>query len=217
MPTLALFVTSIDSVRDIFGAAPDLAARLRAVAVERFTAPPPPQRTLLGRLGPLFRRHPETEVRLGQPIPRDVEALLSGAFVEPDRLAHSWPVLLAWLEYLAPHHTTIRVDDWDAVEYDLGRAGLPSQFALRHLAARDLGIPLRPLAGQVTGYSKLPQVLETRAQLHALLDRPDHDLEPATLEAVGPLLALLDQVSSEGTPPQDLVVIQPVDDVPPAA
>lgn len=215
MPTLELFVIGIDRVRDIFRADPDLAAHLRAVAVERFVAPTAPPRTLLGKLGPLFRRAPETEVRLGGPIPRDVEALLTGAFVDPDRAEPSWQVLLAWLERLAPAHAVLTFDDLDALDYDLARAGLPSEVSLRSLAARDLGVPLRPVPGQFVGYGKHQQWVETRDGLREVIASPEHGLEEETLRAVETLVGLFDDVPADATPPPDLVVIQPPGDVTP--
>jgi len=206
MHTLRLFVISIDAVRDIFGADPALAERLRASAAARF-APAPAERptSLLSRLGPLRRRAPATEVDASQPLAGDVEALLAGGYVPPDRQRQGWQVLLHWLGELSAADETLLVDDLDAREFDLACAGLASDHSLRHLAGRQLGLPLRPPPGALVGYARHGQAVEA---LHAL-----EDLEATAgaefAEAIartGPVRAMLEVVA--GDPALDLVIVE---------
>ncbi len=206
MLELRLFAISINGVRDIFGADAELAARLRGVAAGSF-APPRPERSLLDRIGPLFSRPRTTEVDPRNPLPRDVDAVLSGGHIPEDRLAQCWRLLLVWLEDLAARDLTITIDGLDAVEFDLARAGLPSDYSLRQLAERELGTALRPLSGQVVGYSKHLHVVETWRQLRRVRqeERPEF---ARTMAAVDPLLELLGAIAARPDDILDLVVIQ---------
>lgn len=207
MRTLRLYGIGIDAVRDIFGADPELAERLRASARTLGDATPAERRTLLGKLGPLFKRAPATEVDANRPLARDVDALLSGGYVPPDRASQSWQVMHVWLGDLADCVTTVTIDDLDDVEFDLARVGLSSEFSLRRLAERDLGIPLRPLPGQVVGYAKHRQAVETHHELARVLADPldDAPLRSGTQDAIQPLMAFLEQVAD--TEAADVVTV----------
>ena len=207
MQELRLFAISINDVRDIFGADASLAARLRQVAAQQFTPVTQP-RSLLDRVGPLFARHRPTEIDPRNPLPADIDALLAGGHIPQDRLTHCWRVMLVWLEDLASQGLTIQIDGLDQLEFDLARAGLPSDFSLRRLAERELGTALRPLPGQVVGYSKHLHVVETHRHLLSVVDGASPEFS-TTVAAVEPLLGLLGAIARRPEATLDLVVVQP--------
>lgn len=200
MRTLRLHGISIDAVRDIFGAGDELATRLRDIAAQRFFPPAREPAGLLGKLGPLFKRAPHTEVDPRAPLAADIDALLAGEFIPPERLVPSWQAFSVWLDELAHASTTLTVDAVDDVEFDLARNGLSSEFSLRRLAEREVGVPLRPLPGQLFGYSRHLQAVETRSALEAMQAHPQDQtsLEPATLAVIGRLLQFLGAVVGAG-------------------
>ena len=206
MHELRLFAISIDAVRDIFGADAALATHLRGVAATSF-APPPRERSLLDRIGPLLSRQRATEVDPRDPLPRDVDVVLAGGHIPHDRLAQCWRLVLVWLRELAAEDLTVTIDGLDALEFDLALAGLPSDHSLRRLAERELGTALRPLPGQVVGYSTHLHVARTWRQLRLVHD----DAQPEfahTMAAIEPLLGLLGGIASRPDDLLDLVVIQ---------
>ncbi len=206
MHRLRLFAININDVRDIFGAAPPLAARLRDLAVQEF-APDRPDRPLHGRIGPLFSRNRRTEVDTRRPLSGDVEAMLSGGHIPLERLPQCWQLLLSWLKALSTQHLDIELTGLDAVEFELARAGLPSAFSLRSLATRELGIALRPLPEQVLGYSKHDHVVEVSRQLRRVHDDASEEFG-ATMNSVETLLVLVEGIAQRPELDLDLVVIQ---------
>ena len=206
MHELQLFAISINDLRDIFGAEATLAAHLRGIATRSF-APERPQKSALEKIGPLFRRHRPTEIDVTRPQPGDVDALLGGGHVSADRLPQSWRLLIAWLESISAQHQSVILQDFDRIEFDLARAGLPSDFSLRNLAARDLGTPLQPLPGQIVGYSKHSHVVATACHLRLVQAQAAAGFED-TMNAVQPLIAVLDGIESRPEETLDLVVVQ---------
>ncbi len=202
MQQLVACAIAIDDVRDIFGASPALAERLRASAAARFARPAPERRSWLR---PLMRRDPAFAVDPSAPSTPDVDALLSGGYIAPDRVAPSWRILIGWLDDLSA--ATRRVV-WDAaaferIEWNLARAGLNSDYSLRSLTDRDLGIPLRPLPGHAAGYAKHVHVVETLAGIRAAFDHPEVTAEDRAFLA--PILEVLE--AAAGQPRLDVVVV----------
>jgi hypothetical protein len=202
MQQLVACAIAIDDVRDIFGASPALAERLRASAAARFARPAPERRTWLR---PLMRRDPAFAVDPRAPSTPDVDALLAGGYIAPERVAPSWTILIGWLEELSA--ATRRVV-WDAaaferIEWNLARAGLNSDFSLRRLTDRDLGIPLRPLPGQTAGYAKHVHVVDTLAGLRTAFAHPELTDEDRTF--LNPILEVLEVAA--GQPHLDVVVV----------
>lgn len=195
MPSLAVYAIGIDDVRDIFGADDTLAERLRAVAAARFATDPPVRRTWFK---PLRRRDPGTEVSPDRPLRGDMEALLAGGYIAPDRLPQCWALFTIWLEELSLAHLELpwEPESFDRAEWDLAAAGLNSDFSLRRLAERQLGVPLRPLEGQVVGYAKALHVAETADALAAALTDPE--LPEPTHALAAPLLDLLREAAGAG-------------------
>ncbi len=201
MLRLVVFAIAINDVRDIFGADAALAERLRQVAATRFGEATPQKRHWFK---PMQRRDPDTEVRTDRPLRTDVDALLSGGYIEPDRTVFCWRILLAWLEELAAARAEVawEPERFDAVEWDLARAGLNSDYSLRRLADRQIGAPLRPLQGQVVGYAKAVHVAETAEAVKAALADPEMTSE--TAEFVAPILQVLEVAAERGL---DVVVL----------
>jgi len=151
MMSVRLFALAIDEVRGIFGASDDVAAALRAIAASRFA---PPARTapgLLGKLSPGRVRPPEDP---SVPTNDDVEALLTGRFVRPDRLAPSWRVVELWIEAMAlgRHRVDLKETEMDALDFDLAKAGVSPSLGLRALVAHPWGVLLGHAPGLVAGY-----------------------------------------------------------------
>lgn len=206
MKELRLFAISINDVRDIFGADATLAAQLRDVATRGFLLERP-KKPVLEKIGPLFTRHRATEVDVSLPQPGDVDALLAGGYVPPDRLLQCWQLLVLWLESISAQHRTVTLDGFDRIEFDLARAGLPSDFSLRNLASRDLGTPLHPLPDQIVGYSKHSHVTATARHLRLVQAQAAAGFEE-TMDAVQPLIGVLDSIEHRPELDLDLVVIQ---------
>lgn len=206
MHTLRLFAISIDAVRDIFGADPTLAEHLRSIAAAHF-APPAPEKptSLLAKLGPLFRRNPAVEVDLSRPLRGDVDALLAGGYVPPDRQSQCWEVLLVWLQDLARAQATLQMTDLDEREFDLARAGLSADYALRQLAGRQLGIPLWPEPDRLVGYAKHVHAVETLEAMHALQETAEATFADL-VASTQPVQQVLTAVAAD--PALDLVVVE---------
>lgn len=182
MGSLWLYAIAIDEVRDIFRAEQAEAAALRVIAADRFAAPQPPQLGLLDKLGPLFRRPPGSPIRHPDvPDGVDVDRLLAGSHVPPERLGASWTLLRVWLEAKAWSHYEMPLDQSGAkaLDFDLARAGAPAQVALGSFLARELGIPLRTAPGMAAGYSRGPHVLTAQRAWQEVVDRlePDHQAQ----------------------------------------
>lgn len=196
MQELVSCAISIDDVRDIFGADPQVAEALRGLAA---TPPRPSPTQEKGWLRPLLRRDRRLEVDVTAPSAEDVDALLAGAHIPPDRVAPSWRILTDWVEKLAVRSSRVPWDQagFDALEWNLARSGLNSDFSLRRLADRDLGIPLRPLPGQVAGYAKHGHAFETLRQLRSVHGHPE--LSSADRALLAPILTVLDAVATDAS------------------
>lgn len=190
MGSLWLYAIAIDEVRDVFGADEADAAALRAIAAERFAPPPAPHVGLLDKVGPLFRRQAGSPVRRPDlPDGLDVERLLTGRHVPPERLAASWTLLRSWLDAKAwsSYEATLDEAAVKALDFDLARAGAPAHFALGSLLSRDLGIALRTAPGMAAGYSRGTHVLAAKQAWDDVVDR----LEPTHQQQITRLLAWL--------------------------
>ncbi|GAA1395474.1 DUF7691 family protein [Luteococcus peritonei] len=192
MGELRLYAISIDQARDMVGAVPQEAERLRAVAREGFRVEPPrpAPRGLLAKLGPLLRHPPDAPVLPhGHPLPSDVDALLAGRYVQPERLRPAWRVVEAWLAHDGRGHLVLPTSRavFEQTEFELARAGLSSDFALGRLMLGDPRIGLRPVPGMRVGYAKNRQVLATSRALAQVLPQ----VQPTTRERLEPLADFL--------------------------
>ncbi len=202
MQRLIVCAIAIDDVRDFFRADELLGARLRSVAAKRFAPPVPVKRRLFA---PLTRRDPNVVADPSQPDGADLATLLGGGFVAPERMAPSWKLLTAWLEELSRASRSVVWDDasFNTLEWELARAGLNSDYSLRSLADRDLGLPLRPLQGQVAGYAKHVHVVETYRALREAVARAE--LGAADRAFMDPLMSVLKVAAS--SPALDVVIV----------
>ena len=215
MAELHLFGIAVDEVRDMFGADPTLAGALRSIAAERFSALMSEQRprgTMLGKVGPLFR-HPidQPQVPVG-PSAADIENLVAGRAIDPTRLDACWQIVCSWLHARSALHADApaTASQIEAIEFDLARAGLPSQFAIGRLWARDLGVNLQPGHGMQVGYAKNGHAMATRTAMHAVRD----ELDPASRPYLDFIVGFLDRVAhwdaahrEAAHPPLDVVGI----------
>ncbi|MDN5995729.1 hypothetical protein [Acidipropionibacterium jensenii] len=196
MGELRLHAISINEVRDIFGADEAQARTLRGWAQEHFSVPETPRRRgLWSKLRPVTRIDNEAPILpVNWPTPQDVDDLIAGRFVSPDRLVRCWRVLDLWLHNLSwgTHSMSMDLGRVDDFEFDLARAGLPSELSLRRLFGSDPQIPLRPAPGMHTGYSRAAHVTATRDALSAIAERVS---EP-NRETVAGLVGFLVQFSA---------------------
>lgn len=213
MGTLRFFALGIDEARDVFGADDQLAGRLRTAAGQHWATPERPRKTgLLGSLGPLFRRDPRLEVDPRRPTGADIDALLTGRFIAPDRLGAAWQVLELWFAEIGWGDASWDLDPagFDAVEFALARAGLPSPYALGKLMALDARLPIVPSATTSCGYAKNSHVLRTAQALSVVMS----DLADEHGDFAGEVLRFLNRFEQWGTaaaeagrPAPDLLVV----------
>lgn len=155
MAEIRLWAVSITDVRGLFHATGDEAERLRADVA--FHVVEPHRRRLFSAFGPLLKRDPAAPVLApDSPLPSDVDAILHGHFVAPDRLPYCWQIVSHWLDGLSAATLSLSLDGktLEALDFDLARAGVASHYALRTLWARDAALPLRPLPGSQVGYQR---------------------------------------------------------------
>jgi hypothetical protein len=165
-----LWAVSIADVRSLFRPTGDLADRLR-LDVPFHVLTPYKQ----SWFKPLLKHDPGAPVLAADsPLPSDVDKLLHGHFVPPDRLVPSWQIVCHWLDRLSSANLRLEID-WataERLDFDLARAGVASHFGLRTLWARDAALPLGPLPGSEVGYQRYAVAVELgeawRASLGAL-------------------------------------------------
>lgn len=213
MGSVRLYAIAIDEVRDIFRATDATAATLRAIAAERFGDSAPAAPGLLGRLGPVFRRHPGAPVvRPGVPGGSDVETLLHGRYVPPHRLTASWLLLETWLERLAwgvlvQDLSEGRLND---VDFDLVRSEVPARLGLRSLLKGELGIALMPCPGLVAGWARAEHVAAMADAWRAAVDRLEEENRPvatAILDWLDGYPGWADAAVAANRPAPDLVAV----------
>jgi hypothetical protein len=153
-----LWAVSITDVRSLFHPTGDLADRLRGDVPFQVLTP-----SKQSWFKPLLKRDPGAPLLAADsPLPSDVDKLLHGHFVPPDRLVPSWQIVGHWLDRLASANLRLEIDKATAerLDFDLARAGVASHFGLRTLWARDAALPLRPLPGSDVGYQRYAVAVE---------------------------------------------------------
>ncbi len=140
----------------MFGASPAGAEHLRGGAQRAFAPPVEAGRSgLLGRLGPIFRRVPATPViSPTQPEPQDVEVLLAGAYIPPDRVGATWRLLETLVQGTAWGSTRMRLTEPELNDLDfaLARGGVAAAVGIRHLLNSKPGLNLLPVQGLTVGW-----------------------------------------------------------------
>ena len=157
MGELRLYAIGIDEVRGMFGASPPEQERLRKVASDALTPPPDPVKHggLIGKLGPIFKRPPAAVViSPTQPVPQDVEVLLAGAYVPPERTGATWRVLETLVQGTAWGSTLMHLtpESLDDLDFALARGGVTSAVGLRHLLTSSPSLNLLPVRGLTVGW-----------------------------------------------------------------
>ena len=162
MGELRLYAVGIEEVRGMFGASPQVAEHLRAVAQRAF-APPGLEGAhdavgrggLLSKLGPIFKRVPATPViSPTQPEPHDLEVLLAGAYVPPNRTGATWRLLETLVQGIAWGSTRmgLTAQELDDLDFALARGGASASIGLRHLLNSTLSLNLIAVNGLKVGW-----------------------------------------------------------------
>ncbi len=156
MGELRLYAIGLEEVHSMFGASPAVAEHLRGVAQRAFAPPAGDERHgLLSKLGPIFRRVPATPViSPTQPEPHDVEVLLAGAYVPPDRMGAMWRLLETLVQGTAWGSTLVSLtpESLDDLDFALARGGVTSAVGLRHLLNSSPSLNLVPVHGLTVGW-----------------------------------------------------------------
>jgi hypothetical protein len=156
MGELRLYAIGIEEVRGMFGAPPQVAEHLRQVAQRAFSPPSVEARGgLLSKLGPIFKRVPATPlIPPTQPEPHDVEVLLAGAYVPPDRTGATWRLLETLVQGIAWGSTrmSLTAQGLDDLDFALARGGASASVGLRHLLNSSLSLNLVPVSGMTVGW-----------------------------------------------------------------
>jgi hypothetical protein len=163
MGELRFYALGIDEVRSMFGASPSVADHLREVARNAFAPPPEDGRHgLLSKLGPIFRRVPATPViSPTQPEPHDVEVLLAGAYVPPDRMGATWRLLETLVQGIAWGSTRMSLTEHSLNDLDfaLARGGVSAAVGIRHLLENKASLNLIPVQGLTVGWHQHEKAL----------------------------------------------------------
>jgi hypothetical protein len=156
MGELRLYAVGIGEVRGMFGASPQVAEHLREVARRAFAPPAVEARSgLLSKLGPIFKRVPATPViSPTQPEPHDVEVLLAGAYVLPDRTGATWRLLETLVQGIAWGSTrmSLTAQALDDLDFALARGGVSAAVGLRHVLNSTMSLNLVPVQGLTVGW-----------------------------------------------------------------
>ena len=162
MGELRLYALGIDELRGIVGGR-DGTAELREAARRAFAPAEPPKSTgLIGKLGPLFRRTPDAPVvSPTDPVPRDVDVLLAGAYISPERMGASWRVLEVLTQHRCWGSTRLPLNpqSLDDLDFALARGGVAAAVGLGHLLRSNTDVRLIPVQGLTVGWHRHDKAL----------------------------------------------------------
>lgn len=214
MGVVSFFAVGIDELREVFSGSDAVASRLRTLAASAYPPPPPapPKGNLLSRLGPFSKRGTDAPViRPGVPSGSDLDDLLHGHEVAPDRLSAVWALVGLWLRDAAWGEFAFELDEhaMDAFDFELSAAGVDPRFGLRRVLNDQLALPLKPLPGQVTGYVRGAHGRAMASAWAAAVDRlPDDARDVAVPVAawLGRFGQWEGRAAVSGRPAPDLVV-----------
>jgi hypothetical protein len=199
-----LWAVSIADVRSLFRPTQEMAESLRSDVPFHVLSPYKP-----GWFKPLLKADPGAPVLApDSPLPSDVDKLLHGHFVPPDRLVPSWQIVSHWLDRLSAANLRLDIDTATAqrLDFDLARAGVASHFGLRTLWAREAALPLHPPAGSEVGYQRYAVAVELgeawRASLGAL--EGSSDLVEHVSDWLRQLPTLAEDAEGAGRPAPDV-------------
>ncbi len=214
MGTLRLYALGINEVRNLFQGSPRVAERLAQLVVQAYpTRPEPPPRGLRDR----FRRRDTrptthgTGTRKG-PTADDVDRVLRGHFVSPDRLPAAWNLINLWLGDQAWGVTRIRMDEsaGDDLDFDLAAAGVPPSASVRSLFERPLQLPVQPLPGGAAGYLRGQRADAMRAAWASAVPRlstGNAETAQQVVSWLGGLESWRDQAREAGRPAPDIIAL----------
>jgi hypothetical protein len=183
-----LYAIGLEEVRGMFGASPPVAEHLRGVAQRAFAPPVEAGRSgLLGKLGPIFRRVPAAPViSPTQPEPQDVEALLAGAYIPPDRMGATWRLLETLVQGTAWGSTRMRLTEAELNDLDfaLARGGVSAAVGLRHLLNNRTDLNLMPVTGMTVGWHRHEKALAMNAAYRSAMREIKTDEQRAMISSL---------------------------------
>jgi hypothetical protein len=183
-----LYAIGLEEVRGMFGASPPVAEHLRGVAQRAFAPPVEAGRSgLLGKLGPIFRRVPAAPViSPTQPEPQDVEALLAGAYIPPDRMGATWRLLETLVQGAAWGSTRMRLTEAELNDLDfaLARGGVSAAVGLRHLLNNRTDLNLMPVTGMTVGWHRHEKALAMNAAYRSAMREIKTDEQRAMISSL---------------------------------
>jgi hypothetical protein len=194
MGELRLYAIGIDEMRGMVGADEGYAVQLREFAQTALAPDPVGARSggLLSRLGPIFRRVPASPV-IGptDPEPHDVDVLLAGAYVPPERAGATWRVLETMVQGVAWGSTRLELDDsqMDDLDFALARGGVSAAVGLRHLLNSTTSVGLLPVTGLTVGWHPYQKALMMASAYRAAMAELK---TPAQQELISALVIWLD-------------------------
>lgn len=213
MGELRLYAVGLDEVRALFGAPEERATRLREVAQRAFTPAAEAARGgLRSKLGPIFRRPPATPViSPTQPEPRDVDALLAGAYVPPERTGATWRVLetlvcdVAW----GSTRMSLTPEALDDLDFALARGGVSASVGLRHLLDTTTSLSLVPVQGLKVGWHRYETALAMagayRAAMPQIRTEEQREMTSALASWLDGFIPWAQVAVSRGRPVPDLL------------
>lgn len=214
MGEMHLYAIGIDEFRDLFAGHAESARDLRGLAASAFPPPEQPRTVgLLDRLGPLFKR-PENApvIRPDVPTGHDLDDLVHGRDIAPERLTAAWTLIRLWLDAHSFGHVALPLDGAriEHLDFELGRVGVPSHLSMASLFNRKLGIPPKLLPGHAGGYTRAGHAVALRDAWKPILDEVDDE----TRSVARPLVTWLDEHEARaekaheaGRIPPDLVAL----------
>lgn len=197
----------------MFGAPDDVAQRLREVATAKLAPAPEPHRSgLLSKLGPIFKRPPGAPVTdPDDPLPEDLDRLLSGSYVPAERSVATWRLVELLIKETGWGSTDLSVSgpELDGLDFSLARGGVPSTGGLRHLLNASLQLPLLAPHGLMVGYQHGEQAMRMAAAYHQAVPDIESAEHRDQIEYVASWLDgfehWTDQAAAIGRPAPDVV------------
>jgi hypothetical protein len=213
MGELRLYAVGIDEVRGMFGASPQVAEHLREVARRAFAPPAVEARSgLLSKLGPIFKRVPATPViSATQPEPHDVEVLLAGAYVPPDRTGATWRLLETLVQGIAWGSTRMSLtpQSLDDLDFALARGGVSASVGLHHLLNSAMSLNLIPVQGLTVGWhphhKALAMAAAYRSAIQDIKTKEQREMIKSLTSWLDGFLPWAQVAASLGRPVPDLV------------
>ena len=96
-----------------------------------------------------------------QPEPQDVEVLLAGAYVPPDRMGATWRLLETLVQGIAWGSTRMSLTEQSLADLDfaLARGGVSAAVGIRHLLNTKASLNLIPVQGLTVGWHRHEKAL----------------------------------------------------------